>query len=432
MKPRSVFKIYKKKLAFLKISSLTLLAGLGLCLFPLMSCKALKEKEHFECSLVELAENTDSGYYDAIIKVEDLKLDDALKTRFVLSTPTSSHEIADLTFVEDGQDPERLETGDVFTVPLRKPDWRFYVREQKNIYCSHDFWEMLPVNNQWHPTKSEAMEVAQNIEIESVEGLPKPMAKILSEEWHLIADKLPDPDDPAGYVIYQKIRAEEIKEEVNILYYFLTEPEIKELFSGTGTEFLFNWTDWAKKYGKPKTIAGHDAVYWDMKEMSELSWAYRYAYIDSEMVVEIDIRADPLEWVKTEQEKILEGKAKKVFLRYGYGPVGDLDWQIMIEIWMNGEGAFHKRSKEEGSIQKSFRLEDRELEQIQISINENRFRDLHSRSGIPGGVTSFLSVRYWDQYHTVELKNVTVPLYQNIEQTIRRIVLPKVDEKSVN
>ena len=283
----------------LKKLTLTLLAGFGLCLFPIMSCKAFKEKEHFECSLVELRENIDSGYYDAIIKLRRLKLDDTLKTRYILFTPTGSHEIADLTFMEDGQDVERLNEGDVFTVPLRRPDWRFVIKGQNTIYCSHDFWEMLPVDSQWHPTKSEAMEVAQNVEVESVEGFPKPLAKMLPEEWRLIADKLPDPDDPAGYVIYQKIRAEEIKEEVIIQYHFLTEPEIKELFSGTDTEFLFNWTDWAKKYGKPKTIAGHDAVYWDIKEESELSWAYRYAYIDSEMVVEIDIHADPLEWVKT-------------------------------------------------------------------------------------------------------------------------------------
>jgi len=37
-------------------------------------------------------------------------------------------------------------------------------------------------------------------------------------------------------------------------------------------------------------------------------------------------------------------------------------------------------------------------------------------------------VRYEDQFHTVELKNVTIPLFQKIEQTIKDIVLPKVDE----
>jgi len=397
-----------------------------------MSCQLLKEKESFECSLVELMKSPNSGYYDAIVRVERLMIDDALKTRFALFTPTSSYEIADLFFVEDGQDPERLEVGDVFAVSLRKPDWKFYVRGQNNIYCSHNFWEMLPVHDQWHPTKSEAMEVAQSIEVELFEGLPKPMAKSLPEEWQLVDEKLPDPDDPCGYVIYQKLRAEEVKEEVHIQYCPLTESEIRELSSCSDAEFLYDWTAWTKKFGKTETIAGYEAVYWDMQEMSEFGWGYRYAYIDSETVIEIDINADPLEWVRTEQEKILEGKRRKVFLRYGYGPVGDFEWQIMIEIWMDGEGAFHKRSKEGIIIQKAFRLEVRELEEIQTSISENRFRELRSRSGFPGGTTSFLSVSYGDQYHTVELRNVTAPLYKNIEQTIKGIVLPKVDETGVN
>jgi len=165
-----------------------------------------------------------------------------------------------------------------------------------------------------------------------------------------------------------------------------------------------------------------------MQETDEFDWVFRYAYIDSEMVIEVDIDADPLEWVKTEQEKILEGKAKKVFLRYGYGPVGDTESQVMIEIWMNGEGVFHKRSKGGIIVNKAFSLENRELEEIQISISSSRFRELRSRAGVPGGTTSFLSVRYEDQFHTVELKNVTIPLFQKIEQTIKDIVLPKVDE----
>jgi len=233
-------------------------------------------------------------------------------------------------------------------------------------------------------------------------------------------------------VVYQKLRAEEIKEEVYIKYYFLTDSEVEDLSSGSDTEFLFDWTDWAKKFGKTDIIFGHDAVYWDIKDMDELGWAYRYAYIDSEMVLEIDINAAPLEWAKTEQEKILEGKAKKVFLRYGYGPVGDLEWQIMIEIKMTREGTFHKRSKTGMIIQKAFRLEDMEFEEIQRSLNVNRFRELRSRSGTPGGKTSFLSVRYGEQYHTVEMESVTVPLYQNIERTIKSIVLPKVEETGVN
>jgi hypothetical protein len=418
----------EKRLNGLKISPLILLVGLGFWLFLVTDCKVVEKRKKFECSLVKLEKNPNSEYYDAIIKIKSLSSEDTLKTNFVVFTSTSSYELTDLSFMEDGQDPERLEVGDVFTVPLRKPDWKISIKGQNGIQCVNNFWEKLSVDEQWHPTKSEAMEVAQSIEVELVNGLPKPVAKTLPEEWQLTEEKLPEHDDPTGYIIYQKVRAEEVKEEVYITYSFLTQSEIKEISSTSDIQFLSHWADWTKKSGKSTTIAGHDAIFWDMQDMGEFGWAFRYAYIDSEMVIQVDINADPLEWVKTDQEKILEGKTKNVFLRYGIGPVGELEWQIMIEIRMNGEGTFHKRSKEGTVIQKTFHLDGRELEEIQKSINENQFRELQSRSGLPGGKTSFLSVKFGDEYHTVGLKNVAVPLYQKIERTIQKIVLPKVNE----
>jgi hypothetical protein len=428
MRERAILREYRKRLAGLKISSLILLVGLGFWLFLATDCRPKKKRESFECSLVRLEKNPSSGYYDAIIKIESLSSEDTLKTNFAVFTPTSSYELTDLSFMEDGQDPERLEVGDVFAVPLRKPDWKISVRGQSGIQCVENFWEMLPVDEQWHPTKSESMEVAQSIEVELVNGLPKPVARTLPEEWQLSEEKLPEHDDPTGHIIYQKLRAEEVKEEVYITYSFLTQSEIKEISSTSDNQFLYLWSDWTKKSGKPATIAGHNAIYWDMEDMGEFGWAFRYAYIDSEIVIQVDINADPLEWVKTEQEKILEGKTKNVFLRYGIGPVGELEWQIMIEIRMNGEGTFHKRSKEGTIVQKTFRLDEREFGEIQRSINENQFRELQSRSGLPGGKTSFLSVKFGDEYHTVVLKNAAVPLYQKIERTIQKIVLPKVKE----
>jgi hypothetical protein len=428
MKEKTILREYKKRLNGLNILSLILLVGLGFWLFLVTDCKLHKKVESFECSLVRLEKNANSGYYDAIIKIKSLSSENTLKTNFVVFTPTSSYELTDLSFMEDGQGSERLEVGDVFAVPLRKPDWKISIRGQNGIQCVENFWEMLPVDEQWHPTKSEAMEVAQSIEVESVSGLPKPVAKNLPEEWQLTDEKLPEHDDPTGCIIYQKLRAEEVKEEVYITYSFLTQSEIKEISLTSDIQFLSGWADWTKKSGKLTTIAGHNVIYWDMQDMGEFGWAFRYAYIDSEMVIQVDINADPLEWVKTDQEKILEGKVKNVLLRYGIGPVGELEWQIMIEIRMNGEGTFNKRSKEGEVIQKTFHLDDRELGEIQKSINENRFRELQSRSGLPGGKTSFLSVKFGDEYHTVELKNVAVPFYQNIERTIQKIVLPKVKE----
>ncbi|MCK4337025.1 MAG: hypothetical protein KAX11_03710, partial [Candidatus Aminicenantes bacterium] len=62
-------------------------------------------------------------------------------------------------------------------------------------------------------------------------------------------------------------------------------------------------------------------------------------------------------------------------------------------------------------------------------LAENRFRELRSRSGVPGGIDSFLSVNYNDLSHTVKMNNVQFQPFQNIERTIKVIVLPKVDEE---
>lgn len=393
-------------------------------------CPIFKEHKPFECSLVELKENPVSQYYDVVIKVESIVLKNPLKMRFALVTPTSFYEVADLNFSEDGGDPELLEKGDVFVLPLKKPDWKFFIREQNDIYCSLNFWEMLPERDQWHPTKSEAMQVAQSIEVVDERGILKPAANFLPPEWRKTLDELPVYDEPFGNIQYQKLRGDKVREAVDIRYAFLTEEEKYELNVISEAEFLSDWTDWTKKFGQPDLINGRKALYWDMQGMGSFGWSYRYVYIDGDMVIEVTLNADPLEWVKTEHEKELERRTERVFLRYGFGPVGDPEWQILIEIRLNRTGAFHKRSRHGITVEKQFRLEDWEFEEIENVLRENRFLELESRSGLPGGITSFISVRYENKSYTVEMKNIILPFYQNIEKKIQRIVLPKVGEQT--
>ena len=419
-----------KTVSILKTLFGTGLLLLCLCLFLAPSCELFKERAPLECSLDELRPNPDSGYYDAVVSISRLYLDDALKGRFSLVTPTQYFEVSDLQFVEDGADVERLEEGDVFIVPLRKPDWKFYIREEYEFYCSHNFWDRLPVDDQWHPTKSEAMSLAANLTVQISEGLPKPVIGPLPDEWALVDEGLPHQDDQRGYLVYQKIRADEVKEELGINYSFLSDSDIDRLSAEGETAFLTDWTEWTRRMSEPAVVAGRNGVAMDMQGIGSYGWSYRYAYIDSEMVIEVDIEADPLEWVKTDQEKILEGKTRKVYLRYGYGPVGEPEWQVMIEIRMTGEGMFFKRSKRGISIDKAFRLEEWEFEEIRRSITENRFFDLESRSGLPGGMDAFLSVLQEEVYHTVEMKNFELELFENIGRRIKAIVLPKVDEES--
>jgi len=73
-------------------------------------------------------------------------------------------------------------------------------------------------------------------------------------------------------------------------------------------------------------------------------------------------------------------------------------------------------------------LLDWEFHEIERVLKDNNFLDLESRSGPPGGITSSITARYDDISHTVEMRNATTQPYRNIEEKIRKIVLPKVKE----
>ena len=391
-------------------------------------CSLFQSSEVFECSLVELRENSVSKYYDAVVRVEKIDLNLPLKSRFYLTTPSSLIELVDVTYTEDGESEDLLEVGDIFIVPLQKPDWKYFIREENDIYCSFNFWDQLPVSDQWHPTKSEAMDVAMNIELEENDGFLKPLPKNLPVEWSLVEEELPEPDYPVGTLLFEKIRADIVREEVFIQYAYLTEEEELDLDLMSSTDALFKWIEWAKQMGEVGTVEDRQVVYSDMEGMGTFGWSFRYVYIEQNVVVEVTVAADPLEWLKTEQDKAVERRTEKVFLRYGFGPIGEPEWQILIEIRMNREGVFFKRSRQGITIEKPFKLDEGEFRDIDRSLQDNRFLLLESRSGPPGGIDSFVTVQFIDKVHTVEMKNVDDLYFQSIAKKIKDIVLPKVDE----
>jgi len=412
-----------------KINLITIvLVGIFL-LIAAKGCSLFQPSEVFECSLVELRENSVSQYYDAVVRVERIDLSQPLKSRFYLTTPSSLIELMDVTYTEDGESEDMLEVGDTFIIPLQKPDWKFFIREENDIYCSHNFWDQLPVSDQWHPTKSEAMDVAMSIEIAENDGFFKPLPQDLPVEWDLVEEELPEPDYPVGTLFFQKIRADIVREEVYIQYTYLTEEEELDLDLMSPTDCLFKWIEWAKDMGQVGTVEDRPVVFWDMEGMGTFGWLFRYVYIEQNVVVEVTVDADPFEWLKTEQEKAVERRTEKVFLRYGFGPVGEPEWQILIEIRMNRDGVFFKRSRQGITIEKAFKLEEWEFRDIDRFLQENRFLLLESRSGPPGGIDSFITVQFIDKVHSVEMKNFNDPYFQAIANKIRDIVLPKVDEK---
>jgi len=386
-------------------------------------------KEH-EFKTIELRENPSSQYYDAVVRVEHLQYGSQALDRFKVKTLSNVFKMEDLTFIEEGKKRSYLEAGDIFVVPLNKLEWELVIDwededgETRPFFV--DCWELLPEEDRWHPLKSEAMEVAQSIELSQVDGILQPVPKFLPDEWELGWEECPD--GRCGTLQYQKVRVGEVKEEVNIEYCKLTDEERRELGTTSETEFLSHWTAWTEKFSRPGVVAGHTAVYWDMRGFGSYGWSYRYAYVDDDMVVEVTLDSDPLEWVKTEQEKEEERRTRRIFVTYGYGPIGEPEWMITIEIRLNGEGSFYKQSQTGISIERLFRLTQGELDEIERALQENKFLELELYSGTPSDINSFITVEYDDMSHTVVATNAATEPYRNIEQKIREIVLPKVGE----
>ncbi len=272
-------------------------------IFSASGCFILEEHGPFECKLIELRKNPSSQYYDAVVRVDWLTLNDAFKSRFSLVTPTQSHEMRELKFIEDGRRDTEIENDDVFIVPLNRPDWKFFIRERNDIYSLVNFWEMLPENDRWHPLKSEAMTVAEGIELKDVNGTYKPIPGLLPEGWKLSEDRPISTGYRYGELNYSKMKGRNIKEEVDIRYYKLTGEEIEELTTISKTEFLSDWSEWTRKMSYPGVTAGHDSVCWDMKGIGPYGWSYRFMYIDTDMLIETTVNSDPLEWVRKEKER---------------------------------------------------------------------------------------------------------------------------------
>ena len=410
-----------------------LLAVLALAasVLPPSGCTRAKPKPELTCSLVELRPNGASHYYDAVIQVATITLPDPLKEQFQVLTPTSSYDLSALKFTVDGKDASRLEAGDTFVIPLKRPDWKFSIMDGDKEDCAENFWDRLPVPDRFHPTKTEAMDVARSLELVNDRGVLRPVPASLPPEWGLVEEKPAEADNPVSSVVYQKTRGGRIVEQVEVQYALLSEEEKAQLASSSPAEFLSTWSECAQKGGALADIAGHAAIACDLEGVGDFGWTYRYFYISSNMVVAVDVQSDPEELGKTEQEKEQERRTEQVFLRYGYGPVGKEEWQVMIEFRMNRSGAFHKRSRAGETVDKEFKVGEEEFAAVEKALADNQFMSLESRSAAGPGLESFLAVRSLSGARTVNMKNVRVPAFEAIAGTIRRIVLPKVDENGM-
>jgi len=412
-------------------ASLLAVLAVAVAVFPPSGCTRAKPKPELTCALVELRQNEASRYYDAVVRVDTITLQDPLKEQFQVLTPTSTYDLSSLKFTVDGRDPSRLEAGDTFILPLKRPDWKFSIMDGDKGYSSENFWDRLPPGDRFHPTKTEAMDVARSLELISDHGILKPVAASLPPEWQLVDEKNASPDNPVGAEVYQKTRGGRTVEQVEVQFALLSEEEKARLASNSPAEFLSTLSECAKGGGTPAEIAGHSAIACDLEGVGDFGWTYRYSYISSDVAVAVNVQSDPEELGKTEQEKDQERRTEQIFLRYGYGPVGKEEWQVMIELRMNRAGAFHRRSRAGESVDKEFKVSEDEFAAVEKALEDNQFMSLESRSGLGPGLESFLAVRSASGSRTVTMKNVRVPPFEEIAGTIRRIALPKVNENGM-
>lgn len=405
--------------------------ALAAALAGLAGCTRAKAKPELACTVLDLREDPASRYYDAVVRVDKVTLPDAAKTGLRVLTSTSSFDLPTLRFTADGRDPSRLEPGETFIVPLARPDWKLSIVGSGGALWTDNFWDLLPPDDRWHPTKTEAMTVASSAPVVNLRGVLKPVPTSLPPEWRLAEETEPTADTALGSSVYRKVRGGRIVEQVEFQYARLTEDQKTQLASGLTTDFLGDWSDCAKNGGAAVTVAGHQAIVCDLEGTGDFGWTYRFFYVDSDVLVGANVQSDPQELNKTDAQKDLERRTEQVFLRYGYGPVGTEEWQVMIELRMNRTGAFHKRSRAGEVVDKDFRVSDDEFAAVEKVLSDNDFWTLESRSGIGPGFESFLAVQADVQARTVAMKNVRDVRFEAIATTVRRIVLPKVDENGM-
>ncbi len=421
---RKTFKRRRKAFPVPVIAVVAVLAALAAA-----GCRRQAETQGMSCTLVELRPDAKTGYYDAVVRVDEITLKDPLRDRLQVLTPSASVSVADLEFTQEGSDPSRLQAGDTFVVPLQRPDWKLDVGRGSTTFCLENFWDLLPPNDQYHPTKTEAMEVAKSLEIAYENGAPKPVPSFLPETWTLSSEEEATADDPVNSVVYQRRRDDQLVAQVEVQYAPLSDEEKQLLAEGSVADVVGSWSDCVKTQGREAVVAGHQALACDMEGTGEFGWTYRYFYVQADVLVAVDIQSDPQEWGKPAEAEEAAVRSERVFLRYSYGPVGPEESQVMIEIRMNRTGAFHKRSRAGEAVDKDFVLNDQEFAALETALAADNFMELESRSGGSGGTTAMISVFSKGRQHTVEMKNYPEAPFDNFAKTIRDMVLPKVGER---
>jgi hypothetical protein len=258
--------------------------------------------------VMEIRKNESSGYYDAVVKTKLLQEHrNSLVAEFSVETWGRSIALGDLTFTDTGKKPDILEYGDIFIVPLVKPEWKIHVSHEQNYIGSQEFREMIPKEDMLDVTHSEAVKVAQSVSHVMDEGTLKPLPGFLPDGWELAAER-------PGYLRYEKLKEDVLVESVSINYRGLTVKE-KELKTVREVVEYLAYRAYSPYYpgddygyvevnGKPGVYRAERDIYTVERGLSSsvgrysLSSGARYSlsYLDNEHFVYIRVWSSPYEW----------------------------------------------------------------------------------------------------------------------------------------
>lgn len=407
---------------------------LAVTLLAIPAFSSCDEHQDLEMNIVDFRANPTSGYYDVVVKVDYIgyAVKSSAKSSFYINTvPNYRHlELSELTFSKEHGKSQTLDPGDTFIVPVMSPEWQFYVSDQDYHIATLDFYNKLPEAQRFHPLKSEAGKLSQQIQWVEIHGMISPQLPQLPAEWSLIETYTASGTE-FNYLQFRKIRVDEVKEKLDVYFRPLTLDELNLLKTKSEVDVMrqiYHGSFIAGSYSHSGTYNGYPALIVDARGMGEFSWTYSTNFIQNGWLLRTDIESDAREWVMTPAEKSQEILNRGILFTYSYGLEPGADWKVDITVRINGEGKMEKHSSSGVTISKAFQLSTSEIKNLGNTFSQSNFIGLSSSNTNPSITYTSLSLIQDDKTYSLNSGKALRPAIKSLQDTIRQIILPKVDE----
>ena len=392
------------------------------------------EHQDIEISILDLKSNPVSGYYDVVVKVNYIgyAVKNSAKTSFYINTvPGYRHmELSQLTFTEDSGKTQTLDQGDIFVVPVVSPEWQFYVSDQDYHIATLDFLDKLPESQRFHPLKSEAGLLSNQIQWTEVNGKISPQMPVLPAEWSLVKAYTASGSE-FNYLQFRKIRVDEVKEKLDVYFRPLTPDELALLKTKSEVDVMrqiYRGSFIAGSYSHDGSYNGYPALIVDARGMGEFSWTYSTNFIENGWLLRTGIESDAREWVMTPAQKAQEILTRSIFFTYSYGLEPGATWKVDITVRLDGEGKMEKLSSSGVTISKAFQLSTSELASLRSSFSQSGFVGVSASGSTPSIIYTSLALIQDGKTYTLNSGKSLALSITTLQDAIRQTILPEVDE----